>query len=216
MHGRLILGIAILTTVISIGCGGGSGMNRNVAAGELAISPATLNFGNVAVGARKGQDVALTAGDSSIRVASAEWNGEGYSVSGIVFPVTVPAAQSVPFTVTFAPQAAGSASGSIVFGSNATNSPGTETLTGSGGTQGPQHSVALSWNPSTSQVIGYNVYRSTLSGGPYAKLTTATDANTAYTDSSVQSGTTYYYVATSVDSSGDESVDSVEVSALIP
>src|SRR6202049_3444514 len=123
MYGRLFLGIAILTTVISIGCGGGSGMNRDVAVGELAISPATLNFGNVAVGARKSQDVALTAGDSSIRVASADWTGEGYSISGIVFPVTVAAGQSVHFRVTFEPHQAGGSAGNIRLASNASKSP---------------------------------------------------------------------------------------------
>ena len=189
---------------------------QNPGAAQLVVAPSTMNFGNVAVGSNSVQKGTLTAGSADITVSSAAWNGQGYSVSGISFPVTVPAAQSVPFTVTFAPQAAGSASGSIVFGSNATNSPATETLTGSGGTQGPQHSVALSWNPSTSQVIGYNVYRSTLSGGPYAKLTTATDANTAYTDSSVQSGTTYYYVTTSVDASNAESAYSNQATAAIP
>ena len=45
----------------------------------------------MAVGASQGKNVTLTAGDSSITVASADWSGEGFSVSGIVFPVTVPA-----------------------------------------------------------------------------------------------------------------------------
>jgi len=174
-----------------------------------------MSFGNVAVGSNSAQKGTLTAGAADITVSSAAWNGQGYSVSGITFPVTVPAAQSVPFTVTFSPQAAGSAPGSIVFDSNATNSPATETLSGSG-TQASQHNVALSWSPSTSQVIGYNVYRSTLPGGPYAKLTTAADANTAYTDSSVQSGKTYYYVTTSVDASNVESAYSNQATAAIP
>jgi TolB protein len=37
-----------------------------------------------------------------------------------------------------------------------------------------------------------------------------------YTDSSVQNGTTYYYVTTAVDSSGNESTYSNEASANIP
>jgi fibronectin type 3 domain-containing protein len=174
-----------------------------------------MSFGNVAVGNHSVQKGTLTAGAADITVSSAAWNGQGYSVSGITFPVTVPAAQSVPFTVTFAPQAAGSALGSIVFDSNAANSPATETLAGDG-TQASQHTVALSWNPSTSQVVGYNVYRGSASGGPYARLTTAADANTAYTDSSVQSGQTYYYVTTSVDASNVESAYSNQATAAIP
>ena len=83
---------------------------------------------------------------------------QGYSVSGITFPVTVPAGQSVPFTVTFEPQTSGTSTGSVTFYSNATNTPSVETLTGTG-TEATQHSVNLPWNPSTSQVGGYNLYR---------------------------------------------------------
>jgi fibronectin type 3 domain-containing protein len=74
----------------------------------------------------------------------------------------------------------------------------------------------MTWTASTSTVVGYNVYRGTTSGGPYVKINSSLITTLTYTDTTVQSGTTYYYVATSVDSSGDESVDSVEVSAPIP
>jgi hypothetical protein len=108
MHGRLFLGLATLITGILIGCGGGGSTNREVAASELAVSPSTLDFGKVAVGTHKGVTGTLTAGDSSITVTSADWSGEGYSVSGIVFPLTIGAGQSIPFKVTFAPHRAGS------------------------------------------------------------------------------------------------------------
>jgi len=76
--------------------------------------------------------------------------------------------------------------------------------------------VALTWNASTSTVSGYNVYRGTVSGGPYTKINVSLVAVLNYTDSTVQSGTTYFYVTTAVDSSGSESVYSNEVSAPIP
>lgn len=191
--------------------GGGTG------GGQLAVTPTTMSFGNVAVGANSVKQGTLTAASSDVKVSSAAWNGQGYSVGGITFPVTVPAGQSVPFTVTFAPQAAGSVPGSIAFDSDATNSPTTETLTGDGTQQSQsQHSVALSWDPSTSQVIGYNVYRGTASGGPYTKLNASASTGTAYTDSSVQSGQTYYYVTTAVDSSNVESAHSNQATAEIP
>jgi len=79
-----------------------------------------------------------------------------------------------------------------------------------------QHSASLSWNASTSAVVGYNVYRGTVSGGPYTMINTALDAATNYTDSSVQSGQTYYYVVTAVDSAGTESGFSAETVAVIP
>jgi hypothetical protein len=174
-----------------------------------------MSFGNVAVGSNSVQKGTLTAGTADLTVSSAAWSGQGYSVSGITFPVTVPAAQSVPFTVTFAPQTSGSAPGSIVFDSNATNSPTTETLAGSGG-QLSGHTVALSWNPSTSQVIGYNVYRRIASGGSYARINPSLEAATSYTDNAVQSGTTYDYVTTSVDSGNAESAYSNQATAAIP
>ena len=213
MYGRLFLGIAILTTAISIGCGGGSGMNRNVAAGELAISPATLNFGNVAVGARKGQDVALTAGDSSIRVASADWNGEGYSVSGIVFPVTVPAGQSVHFRVTFEPHQAGGSAGNIRLVSNASNSP--HAVFGGKGTQVGQHKVAVAW-ASAAVAVGYNIYRGAAANGPYTKINASPHPASTFTDASVVGGETYFYVTTAVSKGGRESHYSNQVRVAIP
>jgi len=65
-------------------------------------------------------------------------------------------------------------------------------------------------------VSGYNVYRSTVSGSGYTKINSSLVALLTYTDSTVQSGTTYFYVTTAVDSSGSESVHSNEVSAAIP
>src|SRR5205823_4266498 len=51
------------------------------------------------------------------------------------------------------------------------------------------HSVALSWNSSTSSVAGYNIYRGTQSTGPFTKLNSLVNTATVYTDSNVASGT---------------------------
>jgi Abnormal spindle-like microcephaly-assoc'd, ASPM-SPD-2-Hydin len=212
--------LAVPVILVLVGCQGVSSAskqasNSNLGAGQLAVNPSTMNFGNVAIGNNAVQTGTLTAGTSDITVTAAAWNGQGYSLSGITFPVTVPAGQSVQFTVTFAPQTAGSTPGSVAFDSNATSSPTTETLTGNG-TQQSTHSVALSWDPSTSQVIGYNVYRGSVSGGPYTRVNSSVDADTAYTDSSVQSGQTYYYVTTAVDSNNVESAYSNQATSVIP
>ncbi len=187
--------------------------------GNLAAAPATLAFGNVAVGSSKNMTGTLTAGSSDIAVSSASWSGPGYSVSGISFPVTIPAGTSISYTVTFAPQAAGSATGGISFASNAANAPAIQAFSGTG-TQAAapavQHSVNLSWGASTSTVIGYNVYRGTVSGGPYGKLNSTPQAATTYSDSTVQSGTTYYYVVTAVDDNSVESAYSNQATAVVP
>jgi fibronectin type 3 domain-containing protein len=78
------------------------------------------------------------------------------------------------------------------------------------------HSVSLSWTASTSTVNGYNVYRSLASGTGYTKLNGGLVAAVTYTDSTVANGTTYYYVTTAVDASGNESTDSNEAVAVIP
>jgi fibronectin type 3 domain-containing protein len=65
-------------------------------------------------------------------------------------------------------------------------------------------------------VSGYNVYRSTVSGQSYVKVNTSLVTGVNYTDSTVKSGTTYFYVTTAVDSSGNESVHSNEVQAVVP
>ncbi len=76
--------------------------------------------------------------------------------------------------------------------------------------------VALSWDASLSQVIGYNVYRSLTTGGPYTKVNTDLVPGTTYLDVAVQHGVTYYYVATAVDDQQQESVYSNEASASVP
>jgi fibronectin type 3 domain-containing protein len=78
------------------------------------------------------------------------------------------------------------------------------------------HSVALTWSASTSTVSGYNVYRSIVNGSGYTKLNSGLINGTSYDDTIVQSGTTYFYVTTSVDSGGDESTYSNQASATIP
>jgi hypothetical protein len=78
------------------------------------------------------------------------------------------------------------------------------------------HSATLSWTASTSTVSGYNVYRGTVNGGPYTLINTSLLTALSFMDTNVTSGATYYYVTTAVDSSGNESVDSNQVTAVIP
>jgi fibronectin type 3 domain-containing protein len=64
--------------------------------------------------------------------------------------------------------------------------------------------------------VGYNVFRGTQSGGPYQAINSSLVPATDYTDNSVAAGATYYYVLTSVNSEGLESVYSNPVKAVIP
>jgi len=78
------------------------------------------------------------------------------------------------------------------------------------------HTATGSWTASTSTVSGYNVYRGTVSGGPYTKVNGSPIGALIYGDTTVLSGQTYFYVTTSVDASGNESVFSNEGTAVIP
>jgi hypothetical protein len=69
--------------------------------------------------------------------------------------------------------------------------------------------VGLQWTGS-SGATSYHVKRATTNGGPYTQIAAPTSAT--YTDTSVTNGTTYYYVASALDSAG-ESVNSAQVSA---
>ena len=183
--------------------------------GSLGVNPSSINFGNVVVGTKQTQTATLSATSAPVTVSSAGMVGSEFAISGLTFPFTLAAGSTATFNVTFTPQVSGSTSASVSFASNATNSPVVEALSGSG-TPAPQHSVALSWNASTSTVAGYNVYRGSVSGGPYAKVSSAPDVSTTYSDGSVQAGQTYYFVVTAVDGTGVESVYSNEVKAVIP
>jgi hypothetical protein len=184
------------------------------AAGQLSVSPAGLSFGNVALGASKSLTTTLSALNSSVTISSGDVSDPEFSLTGASFPTTLSSGQSVRLTITFKPQSSGSASSSLSFATNTATATVSQTLAGSG-IAALSHSVDLSWNPSNSGA-GYLVYRGTKTGGPYSKLTPSAIASTSFTDNSVQSGATYFYVTTSVNSSGLESDDSNEVMASIP
>ena len=78
--------------------------------------------------------------------------------------------------------------------------------------------VDLSWNapiPSGS-IAGYRVYRANAGTGSFQMLNSALDPDTAFTDSTVQTGQSYEYEVTSVDSNGNESAPSNHAQITIP
>jgi len=123
--------------------------------------------------------------------------------------------QSANVYVNFVPTAAGSTDGAVTITSNSITSMAPISISGVGVTsQSPGHAVALSWTPSSSNIVGYFIDRSNVTGGPYTKLNTVEDTDLSYTDAGLASGT-YFYVVTAVDSNNVESVYSSEVQATI-
>jgi hypothetical protein len=184
------------------------------APGQLVIAPAPLSFGDVAVGTTATLPITMTASGGSLTVSSAASSSSQFVLDGASFPFTIPAGQSVSFNVGFTPQTSGTLSGALSFVSNASNPQALESLSGIGTVT--TYSVNLYWNTS-SDVAGYNVYRSSTPTGTYAKINSTLDPNTAYTDTTVVAGQTYYYAATSVSSGGQESTKSTPpVQAAVP
>ena len=204
------------TALILAGCGLTQGATKQPppGKGQLSANPPSVSFGNIPVGASSNQGVLLTNnGSVSTNISQVNVSGAGLSTSGLTAPMSLTAGQSTLITITFAPTSAVTTTGNVTLVSDAANSPMTVAVSGTG-VQG--HSVALTWNPSTSSVLGYNVYRSTQASGPFSIVNSSLVLATSFTDFSVASGNTYFYVTTAVDSSGVESTFSNSVSATIP
>lgn len=75
--------------------------------------------------------------------------------------------------------------------------------------------ITFVWTLNTeADLQGYNIYRSSVTGGPYTKVNTYIDARTAYyKNEGLPSFTRYYYRIAAIDSSGNEGSQSVEISA---
>ncbi|MGO9085749.1 MAG: choice-of-anchor D domain-containing protein, partial [Terriglobales bacterium] len=110
-----------------------SGTGTAATSGTLTLNPASQDFGSVTVGAKQSQSVTVTnTGSSTVNISQASVSGTGFQLSGITTPLTLNASQGTTFTVAFAPQASGSASGAVTITSDASNSPLTMPLSGTG------------------------------------------------------------------------------------
>jgi hypothetical protein len=182
---------------------------------HLEVNPSNLTFTNITVGDNSSQPFTITnTGDGTATISAITVSGTGYTVSGFSLPLTLPAGQSANVNVVFEPPASGTDTGSVSISSDADDSSVVVALSGTA-VQPPDHLADLTWTQSAGDVIGYNVYRGSQSGGPYILLNSSMIDSTSYTDTTVSSGT-YYYIITAVDSSGNESLNSNETMTLIP
>ncbi|MGH9326848.1 MAG: DUF4082 domain-containing protein [Terriglobia bacterium] len=183
----------------------------------IRLSPANVSFGDVTVGNTSILPLVVTnTGSSSVTVSQASLGGASeFSLSGPALPLTLAAGQNTSFSVKFAPTAGGGVNGYVSVMSNATDSHDAVSLSATG-VAGAQ-SVTLNWvASSSSSIVGYNVFRGALSGGPYAQLNSSLVTATTYTDSTVGAGQTYYYVTTAESAGGSQSADSNQAFAVIP
>lgn len=74
--------------------------------------------------------------------------------------------------------------------------------------------VDLDWND-TPSAVSYSVYRSETQAGPYGAAVATGLTTSNYTDNTVSTGNTYYYVVTATDATPSESGNSNEASVLV-
>jgi len=202
-----ILRVALITLVVALAF--------TPAKAQVTADPSQLNFGDVRIGHKSTLPVVLTnQGSSTVSITKGQIQGTGF-LPNVKLPITLSPGQNFTMNVSFTPHTDGTYSATIS-GSNSAGPVVSVPVTGNGTQAG--YSVNLSWDPSQSpsEIVGYNVYRGIQSGGPYRKINSVLDPETAYTDYTVLPGQTYCYVTTAVDSTGQQSAYSNQTEVVIP
>jgi hypothetical protein len=183
----------------------------------IASSPATASYGaTITVStpdAASITKVAITALGSLTHAQN--WNERyvplSFTSAGGSLNVTIPASPSIvppgPYLLWIVNNGGVPAVAPFIRVSGFSSPPSAPTGLAAAGAVGQ---VNLSWN-AANLATGYNVKRSTTSGGPYATIAPNV-AGTSYSDAAVTGGTTYHYVVSGVNSAG-EGANSSQASA---
>jgi hypothetical protein len=194
------------------------GLQLTAATATLTINATSVSFGSVVVNNPSTQAITLTStGTGPVTVNSASITGSGFTVSGAAFPVSLDPGQALTLSVQFDPTNTGSASGQLTIKSNSSiNSTVVISLSGTGA----PHEVDLTWNApaigSGDPIAGFHVYRAPGGSTSYQLINSASDVQTSYADTTVQSGNAYDYIVKSFDASGMESDPSNTTTVTIP
>jgi hypothetical protein len=193
------------------------GLATSVSAQELNCRPCWHAFGKVQTGSSTSFNVQLkNSGRTSLQITSDSVQGKEFSIGTFPLPMTLNSGATVEMPIIFTPTTQGHASGNIKLTDTGEDSELEVKLAGTGVGQGSYHSVALSWVPGDQDWVGFNIYRSTIDGGPYTKINSSLDPSASFTDTTVDGGMTYYYCATEVNAQGEESAYSNIAEATIP
>jgi hypothetical protein len=121
--------VVVLALATMVGCQGLSTSKSSVQStqnpllGTLTAGSASVSFGNVQLGTSQAQsDTLSNTGVTNLTISQAAVTGAGFSTTGLSLPLTLIPGQSATFSVVFAPQSAGSASGTLALTDNGSNS----------------------------------------------------------------------------------------------
>jgi hypothetical protein len=107
--GNLALTNSASSTPLNVALAG-----TGVAAGGLAVSPASFSFGNVQVGLSQSQIETLNNTSSqSFTLSQTTFSGTGFSTTGLSLPMTLGPNQSASFAVVFTPATVGAANSTL-------------------------------------------------------------------------------------------------------
>jgi Abnormal spindle-like microcephaly-assoc'd, ASPM-SPD-2-Hydin len=151
--------------------------------GQLAATPSPVTVGNAMLGTIQTQSATVTnSGSANVTISQATVTGAGFGLGGLSTPLTLAPGQSKNFSVTFAPQSTGTASGNIAVASDAMNSALNVPLSATGVAPG-----SLTSNPSSlgfgSVPVGSSQSLSetlTNSGGSSVSISQATVTGTGF------------------------------------
>ncbi|MGB8522184.1 MAG: choice-of-anchor D domain-containing protein, partial [Candidatus Acidiferrales bacterium] len=131
----IVLVLAAIGLSSCIGYAGAPGGTKPGTSSAGVLSPSTNNgsFGNVSVGSTATQSLTITnTGNATVNISQATISGTGYTVVGGNPSSSIPVGQSSTVQIQFAPLATGVLTGTLTVVSDASNSPLTISMTGTG------------------------------------------------------------------------------------
>lgn len=129
------LAMALTALLLSVGCGNNSSTPQNPSprSSQLVLPSGVVDFGSVPVGSSNSHSITITnQGTRSVTVSQINTSGSGFTMASQTLPVSLAAGQSLSVVIKFSPSSPGNASGQISLISDASNSPTSASLTGSG------------------------------------------------------------------------------------
>jgi endoglucanase Acf2 len=189
----------------------------NAATPSATLSPTTLSFGNQNVGTTSAaKTLTLTNnGPGAMTISSVALTGDFSQTNNC--GTSLAANATCTINISFRPTAAGARTGTLTISDNASNSPQTASLSGTGVTQGPaaptnlsataisSSQINLSWTASSTAGVTYNVYRSTSSGFAISAATRIATgiSGTTFSNTGLSASTTFFYLVTAANANGE-------------
>ena len=158
-NGALLLVVVLFPVIFLSGCVGSvSGKSQPSTTLSFALSPASLNFGKVAMGQKTSQTVTVTnTGNAAVTIQQATLSNSQFALSGITLPMSMAVGQGASFSVWLNGTTAGSVSGTLTLQGDVGTTPAVVSLAGTvSASSQPQLSVSAGSLSFGSVTVGSN------------------------------------------------------------